>query len=76
MSPAIVWQSRQSQPQIEALLTRGMGPAYESKTGLVPDAYFTASKLAWLLEDEPTCAAGRKRESSLPVQSTPGCSGI
>ena len=53
MSPAIVWQSRQSQPQVEALLTRGMGPAYQSKTGLVPDAYFTASKLAWLLEDEP-----------------------
>ena len=34
-------------------LTRGMGPAYQSKTGLVPDAYFTASKLAWLLEDQP-----------------------
>ena len=30
-----------------------MGPAYQSKTGLVPDAYFTASKLAWLLEEEP-----------------------
>jgi glycerol kinase len=52
-APAIVWQSRQSQPQIDALLTRGMGPAYQSKTGLVPDAYFTASKLAWLLEDQP-----------------------
>src|SRR5215208_4837648 len=34
--PAIVWQSRQSQPLIDALLTRGMGPAYQSKTGLVP----------------------------------------
>jgi glycerol kinase len=53
VAPAIVWQSRQSQPQIDALLTRGMGPAYQSKTGLVPDAYFTASKLAWLLEDQP-----------------------
>jgi glycerol kinase len=52
-SPAIVWQSRQSQPQIDALLNRGMGPAYQSRTGLVPDAYFTASKLAWLLEDQP-----------------------
>ena len=51
MSPAIVWQSRQSQPQIEALLARGMGPAYQTRTGLVPDAYFTASKLAWLLEE-------------------------
>jgi len=53
VSPAIVWQSRQSQPLIDALLTRGMGPAYQSKTGLVPDAYFTASKLAWLLEVQP-----------------------
>jgi glycerol kinase len=52
-SPAIVWQSRQSQPQVAALLTRGMGPAYQSRTGLVPDAYFTASKLAWLLEGQP-----------------------
>ena len=53
VSPAIVWQSRQSQPQVDALLTRGMGPAYQSRTGLVPDAYFTASKLAWLLDDQP-----------------------
>src|ERR671911_463142 len=53
VSPAIVWQSRQSQPQVEALLTRGMGPIYQSTTGLVPDAYFTASKLAWLLEEDP-----------------------
>ena len=52
-SPAVVWQSRQSQPQVDALLDRGMGPAYQSRTGLVPDAYFTASKLAWLLEDQP-----------------------
>src|SRR5919107_5899441 len=53
VSPAIVWQSRQSQPQVDALVARGMGPAYQSKTGLVPDAYFTGSKLAWLLEDQP-----------------------
>src|SRR4051794_33598964 len=52
-APAIVWQSRQSQPQIDALLARGLGPSYQTKTGLVPDAYFTASKLAWLLEAEP-----------------------
>src|SRR3712207_2051350 len=51
VAPAIVWQGRQSQPQIEALLARGMGTAYQDRTGLVPDAYFTASKLAWLLEE-------------------------
>jgi glycerol kinase len=51
--PAIVWQSRQSQPQIDALVARGMAPTYQRITGLVPDAYFTASKLAWLLDEAP-----------------------
>ena len=53
VAPAIVWQSRQSQPQVEALVARGMGAAYQHITGLVPDAYFTATKLAWLLEHHP-----------------------
>jgi glycerol kinase len=49
--PAIVWQSRQSAPQVDALLARGMGPSFTHLTGLVPDAYFTATKIAWLLEE-------------------------
>ena len=53
VAPAIVWQSRQSQPQIDALVARGMSQMYQNTTGLVPDAYFTASKLAWLLETDP-----------------------
>jgi glycerol kinase len=53
VAPAIVWQSRQSQPQIDALVARGMSRTYQNTTGLVPDAYFTASKLAWLLETNP-----------------------
>ena len=52
-APAIVWQSRQSQPQIDALVARGMAPAYQRLTGLVPDAYFTGTKLAWMLEAHP-----------------------
>ena len=56
--PAIVWQSRQSAPHVEAILARGMGPAYTHVTGLVPDAYFTATKLAWLLEEFPDFRAG------------------
>ena len=52
-APAIVWQSRQSQPQIDALAARGMAPAYQRLTGLVPDAYFTGTKLAWMLEAHP-----------------------
>jgi glycerol kinase len=53
VAPAIVWQSRQSQPQVDALVARGMGSTYQSVTGLVPDAYFTATKIAWLLEHDP-----------------------
>lgn len=53
VAPAIVWQSRQSQPVIEEITNRGMGATYQRLTGLVPDAYFTASKLAWLLEENP-----------------------
>ena len=55
--PAIVWQSRQSAPQVESLLSRGMGPSYTHVTGLVPDAYFTATKIAWLLEAKPELRA-------------------
>lgn len=51
--PAIVWQSRQSLPQVESLLSRGKAPHYTATTGLIPDAYFTASKLAWLFEHVP-----------------------
>jgi glycerol kinase len=34
-----------------------MGPAYTHLTGLVPDAYFTATKLAWLLQEMPDLRA-------------------
>jgi glycerol kinase len=51
--PAIVWQSRQSQPQVDALINRGMAPTYQQSTGLVPDAYFTATKIAWLFDTDP-----------------------
>ncbi|MDQ2655562.1 MAG: glycerol kinase GlpK [Chloroflexota bacterium] len=54
---AIVWQSRQSAPHVDTLLARGMGPAYTHLTGLVPDAYFTATKIAWLLEEMPDLRA-------------------
>jgi len=53
VAPAIVWQSRQSAPQVEAIVGRGMADRYQAITGLVPDAYFSATKLAWLLETEP-----------------------
>lgn len=50
--PAIVWQSRQSAPLVEAIAERGMADTYQRLTGLVPDAYFSATKIAWLLDQD------------------------
>ena len=52
VAPAIVWQSRQSAPLVAALVERGLGPTYQRRTGLVPDAYFSATKIAWLLDTD------------------------
>lgn len=53
LAPAIVWQSRQSVPWVEALRARGMGARFHESTGLVPDAYFSATKLTMLLDESP-----------------------
>jgi len=47
---AIVWQCRRTAPYVERLLKEGKGGLIRQKTGLVPDAYFSATKLAWLLD--------------------------
>lgn len=52
VAPAIVWQSRQTAGLVDAIVARGMGPVYTRRTGLVPDAYFSATKIAWLLEED------------------------
>lgn len=57
LTPAIVWQSRQSVPYVEALRARGMGDRFHDITGLVPDAYFSATKLALLLDECPDLRA-------------------
>ena len=52
IGPAIVWQSRQTAPLVDAIVARGMAGTYQRLTGLVPDAYFSATKIAWLLEND------------------------
>jgi glycerol kinase len=47
---AIVWQDRRTAPACEALKQRGLEPLFRRKTGLVLDAYFSGTKLAWLLD--------------------------
>jgi glycerol kinase len=59
--PAIVWQSRQS-AQIVADWQREYGSEYFSKrSGLHPDAYFSASKISWILQHVPEAAAALSR---------------
>ncbi|KST63237.1 glycerol kinase GlpK [Mastigocoleus testarum] len=50
---AIVWQDRRTASECEDLRTQGYGPEIYHRSGLVIDAYFSASKLAWLLKNIP-----------------------
>ena len=47
---AIVWQCRRTADTIDALNEAGYGEMIREKTGLVPDAYFSASKIKWILD--------------------------
>jgi glycerol kinase len=51
--PAIGWQSRQTVPVVDDLARRGLTEVYQTATGLVPDACFSATKLAWWLDGDP-----------------------
>ena len=48
---AIVWQCRRTAPLIQRLKREGLAPLIREKTGLVPDAYFSASKIRWMLDE-------------------------
>ena len=49
--PAIVWQSRQSETICNRIKAVGFEKIISEKTGLVVDTYFSASKIAWILEN-------------------------
>ena len=48
---AIVWQDRRTAAACDRLKARGLAPMIKRKTGLVVDAYFSGTKLAWLLKN-------------------------
>lgn len=50
---AIVWQCRRTSDMIEELKEDGFDKVIRKKTGLIPDAYFSASKIAWILQNVP-----------------------
>jgi glycerol kinase len=50
---AIVWQDRRTAPICDELIREGFDETIRRKTGLVTDAYFSATKIAWLLDHVP-----------------------
>ncbi|MGN0317682.1 MAG: glycerol kinase GlpK [Lachnospira sp.] len=48
---AIVWQCRRTSEYADSLKSKGLTDTFRSKTGLVIDAYFSATKLKWILDN-------------------------
>ncbi len=61
---AIVWQCRRTADIVEGLLKMGLGEHIRSVTGLVPDAYFSGTKIKWILDAVPG-ARERAREGKV-----------
>ena len=55
---SIVWQCRRTAKDINLLVKDGYADVIKAKTGLVPDAYFSATKIAWILSN---VAGARKK---------------
>ncbi|MFO1476083.1 MAG: glycerol kinase GlpK [Verrucomicrobiota bacterium] len=62
--PAIVWQDRRTSGFCQDLARAGHAPLIQDRTGLVIDAYFSASKLRWILDNVPG-ARDRARRGEL-----------
>lgn len=50
---AIVWQCRRTADKIDELVEQGYGELIKERTGLVADAYFSGTKIAWILDHVP-----------------------
>ncbi len=64
LANAIVWQCRRTAPMCDRLRAEGFDQVIRERTGLVADAYFSGTKLAWLLENVPD-ARGRAERGEL-----------
>lgn len=53
VAPAIVWQCRRTAPRCEELIAEGLEASVKRSTGLPIDAYFSGTKIAWLLRNSP-----------------------
>ena len=59
--PAIVWQDRRTAARCEALVDLELGNEVGLRTGLVLDPYFSATKVAWILDNVPGARARAER---------------
>ncbi len=57
---AIVWQCRRTAEMVEKLKADGYSKMIQEKTGLIPDAYFSATKIKWILDNVPGLAEKAK----------------
>jgi len=61
VAPAIVWQDRRTAGTCETLRAAGLEPEISARSGLLLDPYFSATKLAWLLDQVPGARARAER---------------
>ena len=55
--PAIVWQDRRTATLCDHLISQGHADTIREKTGLVVDAYFSGTKIKWILDEVPGARA-------------------
>ncbi|USZ68036.1 glycerol kinase GlpK [Halorussus salilacus] len=69
---AIVWQDRRTTDRVEELEETGKADEIRAKTGLQPDAYFSATKAEWLLENADPIKTQRARPADLRERAEDG----
>jgi glycerol kinase len=69
---AIVWQDRRTTDRIEQLQDEGKADEVQAKTGLEPDAYFSATKAEWLLDNADPIKTERARPADVRERAETG----
>ena len=69
---AIVWQDRRTAAYCDELKAAGHASTIQQKTGLIIDAYFSATKLKWILDNVPGARKKQKMANWLLALSIPG----
>lgn len=72
---AIVWQCRRTSEYCDELKARGLTEKFRQKTGLIIDAYFSATKLKWILDHIPGARERPSGENCSSAPWRPGSSG-